>query len=300
MYFQQFGGPLQQIASFFSDIQRALVGGQHILELLKTPSEIVEKPSENQIPLIQTRGEIEFRKVTFAYETEPVLKDISILINSKQRIAIVGPTGAGKTTFASLIPRFFDIIQGEILLDGHNIKDYGLHSLRSQIGLVLQDSYLFNESVLDNIRFGRWSATEEEIYAITKKIGIHDFVSHLPNGYNTVVGERGTVLSVGQCQLIAIARTLLSNPPILILDEATSSVDAYSEVLIQRALDELLRSRTCIIIAHRFSTISSADKILVMNEGKIIQQGHHRELINQEGLYQKYYRMQFSENQIKQ
>jgi len=298
LYFQQFGGPLQQITAFFSDIQRALVGGQHILELLNTPSEI--KEPHNAIIYEQPHGDIEFKDVVFAYDKEEILKNISIHISAKQRIAIVGPTGAGKTTFASLIPRFYDIKSGELLIDGRRIQEYALPSLRNKIGMVLQDPFLFNESILENIRFGRFgrNAAEDEIITITKKIGIHDFISKLPKGYNTVVGERGTILSVGQCQLIAIARTLLADPPILILDEATSSVDAYSEVLIQRALDELLKSRTCIVIAHRFSTIQSADKILVMDGGKIIQQGSHHDLISQEGLYQKYYKMQFADNKL--
>ncbi|MGB3713853.1 MAG: ATP-binding cassette domain-containing protein [Candidatus Promineifilaceae bacterium] len=242
----------------------------------------------------EIRGEVIYDGVWAEYNRdEPVLKGIDIRAQQGETIAIVGPTGAGKTTVINLLPRFWDIKQGSITIDGYDIRDVTRHSLRDQIGLVLQDTFLFSDTVMSNIRYGRPEATDEEVYEAAKLARAHDFINRLENGYETVLGERGTGLSQGQRQLLAIARVALINPKILILDEATSSVDTRTERQIQRALDQLLSGRTSFVIAHRLSTIRNADQLLVMNEGAIIERGTHSQLLEQRGFYYNLYMSQF-------
>ncbi|MBR2502925.1 MAG: ATP-binding cassette domain-containing protein, partial [Oscillospiraceae bacterium] len=241
-------------------------------------------------------GTITFENVSFNYnEEEKVLQDISLSIESGKTIALVGPSGGGKTTICSLIPRFYDVTNGSITLDGRNIKDITQKSLRQNIGIVQQDVYMFYGTIRDNIAYGKAGATDEEIIEAAKKANIHDFIVSLPDGYNTFVGERGTRLSGGQKQRISIARVFLKNPPVLILDEATSALDNESERYIQHSLEQLSEGRTTLVIAHRLSTIRNADKIYVIEDGRIKEEGSHTELLETNGLYAKYYNMQFEE-----
>jgi len=225
-----------------------------------------------------------------------VIHDVSFEIPHNKRIAIVGPTGAGKSTLINLLCRFYDPLSGSISIDGHDIKTVSLRSLRGQMGIVLQDSFLFNKTVRENIRYGRPSASNEEVLSAARAVGAHEFITRLPDGYDTKITEGLTNISVGQRQLISFARALIADPRILILDEATSSVDPYTELIIQNALQELLRNRTAIIIAHRLSTVRSADKILVLNNGRIVEVGTHRQLLAQGGLYSPLYRSQLRDD----
>jgi len=225
-----------------------------------------------------------------------VLNHISLEIEKGQTFALVGPSGGGKTTICHLIPRFYPVSSGKILIDGKNIEDITLSSLRRNIGIVQQDIYLFNASIRENILYGKLDATEEEVITAAKRANIHDYIMSLENGYDTQIGERGVRLSGGQKQRLSIARVFLKNPPILILDEATSALDNTTEILIQQALDELSKGRTTIVVAHRLSTIKRADEIAVINEGKILEQGNHEELLAREGMYADLYRLQFREN----
>lgn len=295
LYIFQFIGPLVAIIGFISLVQNAMAASERVLRLTNTPTSITEK--EDARPLPSLEGKIEFDHVTFWYEADqPVLKDVTVTIEPNERVALVGYTGAGKTTFISLLSRFYDPQEGRILVDGHDIRDVTLKSLRNQMGVVLQDNYLFSGTVMDNIRYGRLDATDAEVIEVAKKIGAHEFIENMDQGYQTEVKERGVVLSVGQRQLIAFARALLADPPILILDEATSSVDPYSELIIQQALEKLLQGRTSIIIAHRLSTILKSDTILVMEHGQIIERGSHQELVQEdEGLYRQLYYLQFKD-----
>ena len=297
LYMLLFFQPLGSLVNMFSNIQNAVVGGWRVLRLLETDPDMFEinKP----IIMENVEGHISFKDVDFSYlENEEVIRNISIDVSPGERLAIVGPTGAGKTTLISLIPRFYDVKKGHIEIDGVNVKNFQFSSLRTNIGMVLQDNYLFSDTIIENIRYGKLGANDQEVIAAAKKAGAHPFIEMLPRGYNTKIGERGAILSIGQRQLIAFARTLLSDPPILILDEATSSVDAYSEILIQQSLENLLKDRTSIIIAHRLSTVVNSDTIIVMEEGKIIEKGNHGELLALNGLYKKLYDMQFAESEI--
>jgi ATP-binding cassette subfamily B multidrug efflux pump len=259
---------------------------------MDTQPEVRESPSALELPLIV--GKVEYENVSFAYEeSEYVLHGISFTAEPGQTVAIVGPTGAGKSTIVGLLPRLYQLREGVITIDGYDINQVSLRSLRNQMGIVLQDSFLFSGTVRENIMYGKLDATEEEIIAAAEAVSAHRFISQLLNTYDTEVGERGTNLSVGQRQLVSFARALLADPRILILDEATSSVDAYTEMLIQKALEELLKNRTSFVIAHRLSTIVNADKLLVIDGGRIVETGTHAELLAQGGLYQKLYDMQF-------
>lgn len=291
-YVQQFTRPLNQIANLYNFIQSALAGAERVFEILDEVPEIDD--NINTSSLDDMNGEVIFNNVCFSYESDvPVLKNVSFHAKSGQTIALVGPTGAGKTTIVNLLTRFYDIDSGSITIDNHEIRDVQKSSLRRQLGIVLQDTYLFSESVMENIRYGRLDATDEDIFNAAKLSNADDFIRHLPQGYNTPLSERGSNLSQGQRQLLAIARAALANPKILILDEATSSVDTRTEMHIQEALLRLMKGRTAFVIAHRLSTIRNADQVLVINEGEIIERGNHTELLAQKGFYYNLYMRQF-------
>ena len=248
----------------------------------------------NPIKTNDIKGEVEFKNVHFGYdENKIIINDFSIDVKPGQRVAIVGPTGAGKTTIVKLLMRFYELNSGSILIDGHDIKEFTRDELRKVFGMVLQDTWLFNGSIMDNIRYGNLKATNQEIINASKLAHAHHFVRTLNEGYNTEINEEGSNISQGQKQLLTIARAILSDPKILILDEATSSVDTRTEILIQQAMDNLMKGRTSFIIAHRLSTIKNADVILVMKDGDIIEQGNHEELLNKNGFYAELYNSQF-------
>ena len=240
--------------------------------------------------------EVIFENVNFAYDVDvPVLKNINFTLKRNMKLAIVGQTGAGKSTIINLLARFYDPVEGRILINGHDIRDIPLGSLRSHISIVLQDSFLFTLSIRENIRFGKLEASDQEVVEAAKSIGAHDFIMKLPNDYDHVIQEGSSNISIGQRQLISFARTLIANPEILVLDEATSSVDAYTELVIQRALRKLMENRMTIIIAHRLSTIRLCDEILTIDHGEIVERGTHEQLMRQKGLYSSFYRLQFRE-----
>jgi ATP-binding cassette subfamily B protein len=291
-YVQRFNQPISQIAVLWSNIQSAIAGGERIFGLLDTVPDLQDAPGAKPMPPIQ--GRVVFDHVDAEYVPgQPVLRDVSLVAEPGQTIAIVGPTGAGKTTIVNLIPRFYDVAGGAVTIDGQDVRAVTAASLREQIGIVLQDSFLFSDTVANNIRFGKPEATDEEVIAAAKLARADSFIERLPEGYNTVLGERGAGVSQGQRQLLAIARAALANPRILILDEATSSVDTRTERLIQTALEELLRGRTSFVIAHRLSTIRHADQVAVLQDGRIIERGTHDELLHQHGFYYDLYMSQF-------
>ena len=295
-YVQRFNQPIQQIAVLWTNIQNAIAGAERIFHILDERPAVFNKPGAQQMPTIQ--GQVEFEHATHSYEDGvPVLKDVSFTAQPGQTVAIVGPTGAGKTTIINLIPRFYDVTGGAVRIDGIDVRDVNLRSLREQIGLVLQDTFLFSTTVMENVRFGRPNATDEEVIAAIKLANADSFIERLPEKYQTVLGERGSGLSQGQRQLLSIARAALADPRILILDEATSSVDTRTERLIQRAFDELLKGRTAFVIAHRLSTIRNADMILVLKDGQIIERGRHEELLAKEGFYYDLYMSQFKKQE---
>jgi ABC-type multidrug transport system fused ATPase/permease subunit len=299
MYLQLFLGPIGSLSQFFSDVQNAVVGAGRVLRLLAVKPEM-EEPA-NPVPVVTINGDIVFDHVTFAYGEAEVIHDLSLHVHTHERMAIVGPTGAGKTTLVSLIPRFYDVKAGSIKIDGTDVRDFATRELRKAVGLVLQDNFLFSTTIMENIRYGRPDATDGEVIEAAKKVGAHEFIADLPKAYQTQIGERGVILSIGQRQLLAFARTVLVDPPILILDEATSAVDAYSEIIIQRSLEKLLANRTSIIIAHRMSTIVNSDTIIVLKDGRIMQKGNHQSLIAERGgLYRVLYNLQFAESKTKE
>jgi ATP-binding cassette subfamily B multidrug efflux pump len=291
-YVQRFNMPIQQIAVMWTNIQSAIAGGERIFGLLDITPEIVDKPDAIEMPPIM--GKVEFQEAKAEYKQGvPVLHGVSFTAEPGQMIAIVGPTGAGKTTIINLIPRFYDVSSGSVRIDGLDVRDVTAASLRRQIGIVLQDSFLFSDTVMNNIRYGRLDATDEEVIAAAKLASADSFIERLPNGYQTILGERGSGLSQGQRQLISIARAALANPRILILDEATSSVDTRTERLIQQAFDKLLEGRTSFVIAHRLSTIRHADQVLMLKDGQIVERGTHEELLELRGAYYELYMSQF-------
>ena len=284
--------PLRQIADKFNTLQMGMVAANRVFGILDTKSHIADTGT---VDYTSTKGEIEFKNVHFGYnEDEEVIKGISFKANPGETVAIVGATGAGKSTIINLLNRFYEINSGDILIDGISLKDYKLASLRGQIAVVLQDVFLFADSILNNITLNNPKISEEEVIAAAKEIGVHKFIQSLPDGYHYNVKERGSMLSSGQRQLIAFLRAYVSKPSILVLDEATSSVDTYSEELIQTATDKITKGRTSIVIAHRLATIKKADKIIVMDAGKIVEKGTHKELLKLEnGLYKNLYEVQF-------
>ncbi len=291
-YSRRFAAPLRQLGDLYNQIQSALAGAERIFEIIDTQPELTD--AAGAVALETVAGEVVFDHVDFAYVPGvPVIKDMSLTARPGQTIALVGPTGAGKTTMVNLMTRFYDIDDGAIRIDGRDIRALQKASLRRQLGIVLQDTFLFSESVMENIRYGRLDATDEECIAAAKLANADQFIRRLPQGYDTKLSERGSNLSQGQRQLLAIARAVLADPGILILDEATSSVDTRTEVHIQEALLRLMEGRTSFVIAHRLSTIRNADKILVINDGRIIERGNHEELLAQRGFYHNLYMSQF-------
>jgi subfamily B ATP-binding cassette protein MsbA len=284
--------PLRWQAQVYQMAQQALAAGERIFEILDTPYDVAEKPDAIVLPPL--RGDIKFENVSFAYgHDRPLVRNVSFEAKAGQTIALVGPSGSGKTTLTNLIPRFYDVTSGRVLVDGYDVRDVTLESLRSQIGMVLQESFLFNMTIRENVCYGRSDATEEEMIAATKAACAHDFIMEFPDGYETIIGERGTRLSGGQRQRLSIARAILVNPRILILDEATSSVDTRTDYLIQQALDNLMQNRTTLVIAHRLSTVQRADQILLIQEGQIVGRGTHQELLATNPIYQQLYEIQF-------
>jgi ATP-binding cassette, subfamily B, bacterial len=293
LYIGNFIEPIQKLTHMTEQFQEGLTGFERFMEILEVEPEIQDSP--NAMELERVQGNVEFRNVGFRYRDDHahVLKNISLRANAGETIALVGSSGVGKTTLCSLIPRFYEVSEGKVLLDGLNIKDIKLRSLRRNVGVVQQDVYLFAGSVIDNIRYGKPDAREEEIIEAAKKANAHDFILALPDGYHTDIGQRGVKLSGGQKQRLSIARVFLKNPPVLIFDEATSSLDNESERVVQESLEELAKDRTTFVIAHRLSTIRNAKRILVLTDQGIEEQGTHQELLALDGIYARLYNMQF-------
>ena len=284
--------PIQRLGNFIRLYQEGVTGFNRFMEVLEVEPDIQDFPNAHD--LTHAKGEIEFQNVSFKYKEDydHVLKNISLKIHVGEYVALVGPSGAGKTTLCSLIPRFYEVNDGKILVDGHDIKSTKAKSLRKNIGLVQQDVYLFAGTVVENIRYGKPDATEEEIIIAAKQANAHDFIMTLPNGYATDIGQRGVKLSGGQKQRLSIARVFLKNPPILIFDEATSALDNESERAVQNSLEKLIKNRTTLVIAHRLSTIRNAKRILVLTDNGIEEEGTHDELIALDGTYANLYNMQ--------
>lgn len=284
-YLGRFWEPLNTLSNFYNNVLSAMASMERIFEIMDTESEIKDKPDAWPLPPIN--GRVDFENVTFSYDKEKVvLKNVNFTVTPGQTIALVGPTGAGKSTVVNLISRFYDVTDGAVKLDGHDVRDVQLRTLREQMSVMMQDSFIFSGTIMDNIRYGRLDATDDEVIAAAKAVYAHDFIMQMEKGYETEVNERGSSLSVGQKQLISFARALLNDPKILILDEATSSIDTHTEILIQKALDELLKGRTSFVIAHRLSTIRNADCIMVIQDGNIAEAGTHDQLIkNEKGHY---------------
>lgn len=291
-YIGMFWRPLMNLSNFYNQLITNITGAERIFEILDTEPEISDNDKVIELPEIN--GDVTFSNVTFEYDKDTqVLNDVSFNIKAGQSIALVGPTGAGKTTIVNLISRFYDVTEGDIFIDNYNIKDVSIESLRRQMGVMTQDNFLFSGTVKDNLRYGKLDATDDEIIEAAKAVNAHDFIMKLEKGYDTELKERGSGLSVGQKQLLAFARTLVSKPKILILDEATSSIDTHTELLVQKGIEVLLKGRTSFVIAHRLSTIQKADRIFVIDDGGIKEEGSAKELIEKKGLYYDLYMAQF-------
>lgn len=297
-YAVNISNPIKRLSRVIGNIQKALAAAQRVFDVLDLPEDIKNAPDAKALPPV--KGDVRFKDVCFAYnESEEVLSHVSFEVKPGEMIAFVGPSGAGKSTVASLLPRFYDATNGSITIDGQDIRKVTLDSLREQVGIVPQETVLFNGSVYDNILYGRLDATREEVEAAAKAANAHDFIMQLPNGYETMLGDRGMNISGGQRQRISIARAILKNPQILILDEATSALDTESERVVQEALDRLMVGRTSFVIAHRLSTIKNADKIMVLEKGQLIEQGNHDELMAMDGLYAHLYKIQYRSKEAK-
>lgn len=298
-YVQMFFRPVQELSTVYAVLQSALAAGERVFTLLDEPPDLIDAPDARPMPPI--RGQVVFDHVHFSYASASgngrngpaVLHDISLRVEPGQIVAIVGPTGAGKTTLVSLLARFYDVTEGRVLIDGLDVRQVTIASLRQQLGIVPQDSFLFAGSVAENIRYGRLTATDQELEEAARAVGAHDFIVNLPEGYQTQLGERGGTLSQGQRQLISLARAVLADPRILILDEATAHVDTRTELTIQRALEKMLRGRTSFVIAHRLSTIRNADQVYVLDGGRLVEQGTHQDLLARGGVYADLYARQF-------
>lgn len=291
-YTKMFWQPISSLSNFYNQLVTNISGAERIFEVMDAQPDIAD--SSEVIPLPEIQGAIDFENVSFSYdETSPVLNNISFHVNPGETIALVGPTGAGKTTIVNLISRFYDIQEGTIRIDGYDLTKVSIESLRQQMGVMTQDNFLFSGTIKDNIRYGKLDATDEEIIAAAKAVNAHDFIMKLENGYDTELKERGAGLSVGQKQLLAFARTMVSMPKILILDEATSSIDTHTELLVQQGIESLLKGRTSFVIAHRLSTIQKADRIFVIKDGIIAEAGTPKELLNRKGFYYDLYMAQF-------
>lgn len=303
VYVRRFFQPIQQLAQLYAQLQSALAGSERIFELLDTQPDLVDAPDAVEMPPID--GRVVFDGVSFHYKAEePVLRHVSLVAEPGQTVALVGPTGAGKTTLVNLIGRFYQAVEGTVSIDGHDVRDVTRASLRSQMGIVLQDTFLFSGTIMDNIRYGRLAASDEEVIEAAKLANAHDFITRLPDGYETDLSEQGRNLSQGQRQLVSIARAILADPRLLILDEATSSVDTRTELLIQQALAHLLAGRTSFVIAHRLSTIRNADQLLILQDGEIVERATsqpgrsaHEELLDKGGEYYELYTGQFRQQQ---
>ena len=291
-YISRFWAPINTIASFYNSLLTAISYLERIFETIDEPVEVKDAPDAMDMPPI--KGDVSFENVKFSYEDGvPILKDVSFDVKQGQTIAIVGPTGAGKTTIVNLLSRFYNVDSGKVLIDGIDISKVKIHSLRTQMGVMMQDSFIFSGTIMDNIRYGNKTATDEEVIKAAKTVCAHDFIMELEDGYNTQVNERGSRLSVGQRQLISFARALLADPAILILDEATSSIDTETEIVLQEGLNNLLKGRTSFIIAHRLSTIKNADTIMYIDKGGIVEAGSHDELLENKGAYYELYMSQY-------
>ncbi len=288
-----FWHPIQNISNFYNQLVTNIAGAERIFEILDTPPAIADEADVEEMPEIT--GEVTFDHVSFSYDDKvKVLDDVSFRIKPGETIALVGPTGAGKSTIVNLISRFYDVQQGKVLVDGRDVKKVSIESLRRQMGIMTQDNFLFSGTIKDNIRYGKLDATDEEIIAAAKAVNAHDFIMKLEKGYDTELSERGGGLSIGQKQLLAFARTMVSMPKILVLDEATSSIDTKTEILVQRGIENLLKGRTSFVIAHRLSTIQHADRIFVVDDGHIVEEGNAQELLAKKGVYYQLYMAQFS------
>ena len=293
-YNKQFTQPINQIAQILNLLQAMVAAAERVFEFLEEPEEI--DTAKGEIDTSKLKGNVEFKHVKFGYNPDKIIiKDFSAKVKEGQKIAIVGPTGAGKTTMVKLLMRFYDVTDGEILVDGHNIKDFERGELRKMFGMVLQDTWLFGGTVKDNIKYSKEAATDDEVIEAAKAAHVHHYIKTLPKGYNSVINEESSNISAGQKQLLTIARVILADPKILILDEATSSIDTKTEIQIQAAMDNLMKGRTSFVIAHRLSTIKNSDLILVMNQGDIVEQGTHEELLAKGGFYADLYNSQFDE-----
>lgn len=291
LYSRQFSAPLEQIAEVLGSIQRICAAARRVYEMQDAPE---EEPIEGHLPE-EIKGDVDFENVNFSYDPEtPLIRDFTVKVKHGQKVAIVGPTGAGKTTLVNLLMRFYDIQSGKITIDGHDIVAVSREDVRGLFGMVLQDTWLFGGTVADNVAYGKPEATREEIVTACDEAYCDHFIRTLPQGYDTVVSEDSINISGGQKQLLTIARALLANRRLLILDEATSNVDTRTEILLQKAMDKLMRGRTCFVIAHRLSTIVDADLILVINDGQIVEAGTHEGLLEKQGFYYRLYTSQYA------